>query len=447
MEIVKNNRYEVLTVDGFKDFDGFKISSQKTVKLIFNDGGGLECTEDHLIHDSNSNTWVEAIKLSIGTSIRGNVENKILISRTECDEQKVVDLVNVKDVNSFFANGINVHNCIFLDELAFVSPRIADEFWVSLLPSITAGGTESSAKLIITSTPNGSEGLFASLWFGAEQGVNGFTPIRVYNNEVKGRAANFRAKMIQKMSEEKLSQEYECAFISTSGTLINSSFLESLQTIEPILKRYDIEIFNSIENKRLGISVDVGTGVGQDYSVVQIFDLDTFEQLGQYRNNSMSLTDFTKHLLKILTYLKKEAKAKEIYYTVESNSIGQGVLTLIENSKNSILKEVEFVNDSSVRSGMLTTSKTKMKGALKFKDLLESGRMKIHSRKLLSELRFFIKSGATFKATPGMHDDLVMGCIVLVNMLVNIGNYDADIYDKIINTGVELEIEGNEEEP
>lgn len=98
---------------------------------------------------------------------------------------------------------------IYLDELAFVIPRIAEAFWTSLLPSMSAGGGK-GVKLIATSTPNGSEGLFASLWHKAELGENDFVPIRVYNEEVEGRDEEFKSQMLKTMSLTKFRQEFEC---------------------------------------------------------------------------------------------------------------------------------------------------------------------------------------------------------------------------------------------
>ena len=72
---------------------------------------------------------------------------------------------------------------IYLDEFAFVPPRIAKEFWTSLSPTLATGG-----KCIITSTPNSDDDTFAMIWqqankmfdeHGEEQdvGVNGFRPM------------------------------------------------------------------------------------------------------------------------------------------------------------------------------------------------------------------------------------------------------------------------------
>lgn len=100
-------------------------------------------------------------------------------------------------------------SCIYLDEMAFIPTRIADEFWTSLLPSMSAGGSD-GVKLIATSTPNGSEGLFARLWYKAERDESDFVATRVYNEEVPDRGEEFKQKMLNSMTPLQYSQEFDC---------------------------------------------------------------------------------------------------------------------------------------------------------------------------------------------------------------------------------------------
>jgi len=96
---------------------------------------------------------------------------------------------------------------LYLDEFAFVKPRIAEEFWTAMSPTLATGG-----KCIITSTPNSDEDKFAEIWFGANKtvddygndikdglGINGFKAFTSHYSEVPGRdeewAARERAKI------------------------------------------------------------------------------------------------------------------------------------------------------------------------------------------------------------------------------------------------------------
>lgn len=239
---------------------------------------------------------------------------------------------------------------------------------------------------------------------------------------------------------------HNCAFVSNKGTLIQSEILESLRPREPISEVFGMSLFNGIRGKRIGLSVDVGTGTGQDYSVIQLFDLDTFEHIGEFSNNTMNLTTFTKQIIKILEYVDKQG-AKEIFYTVEANSIGQGVVQLLHNSEMPVLKKAEFISGSGKQLGIMTTTKSKMKGCTKFKDLIEGEGMKIHSKNLISELKFFVKTGVSFAAESGKNDDLVMGCVLFCLMVEEIGKYDADVYDKLNDSSIVGLLSDDEDDP
>lgn len=333
--------------------------------------------------------------------------------------------------NTFRGKSLSI---IYLDETAFVPLRIVEAFWTSLLPSLSAGASDPNGrqvKLICTSTPNGSEGLFATEWFKAEQGIGDFYPVRVYNEEVPGRDEEFKRRALLTMSPAKYAQEYDCQFISDKGTLIRSEFLESVRPVEPIKVHEGIKVYKEIENRRLGVTVDVGEGIGQDYSVIQVFDIDKLEQVAQYRDNTSGLTELAKKIIKTLEYLEAEG-AKEIFYTVEANPIGKGVIVLLENADNPILERCEFVSEYGKKHrGILTTNKNKLVGCGKLKDLFECGKLKIYSRELLSELKFFVKSGGSFKAETGMTDDLVMSVVIMMNMLSELAYQDDDIHDNI----------------
>lgn len=334
---------------------------------------------------------------------------------------------------------------MFLDEFAHVKPAIAEEFWTSLLPTIMGEGSQSKTKVIITSTPNGTEGLFAQLWFGAVMGENGFAHYEVPYQEIPGRDEEFKQEMLKKMTLVKYQQEFECAFLSSKETLINSMVLESIKK-KPPLYHMDSEtcFWLEPEGRKIAVACDVGTGVGADSHVIQMFDIDTLEQLGEFKNNIMPQTEFTRHLIKVLGHLIDKG-ADEIYYTVEGNSYGKGVINLLENTNSEIVnhQKVNFVSSHGVKHpGILMTPKSKNEGCAKFKDLVERYAMKLHSEKLLTELKFFVRSGQTFKAETGMHDDIAMSCIILTLMLQELSSYEDTLYEVMNTIEFDLEDEG-----
>lgn len=334
---------------------------------------------------------------------------------------------------------------IMLDELGFVKPKIAESFWTSLRPSLTAGYGMGGKpiKLIITSTPNGSEGLFADLWFGAESGDSGMKSIRVYNHQIPGREdeESFKKDMLKTMSLTKYNQEFGGMFISDKGTLISSQILESIEPVIPISVYRDIEFFvNSLKDRRLAVSVDVGEGIGQDNSTIEILDIDSLEQVGEYRDNTSNQTELAKKIVEVLQYLKDEG-GKELFYTIEANPIGKGVISLLDNMNAKILEQAEMISDyKKNHKGILTSNKSKLSGCGKLKDLIECGKLKIRSKKLISELKFFVKSGASFKAESGKKDDHVMAMVVMMNLLEELSFIDERVDDNI-HTLLDIDVE------
>ena len=326
---------------------------------------------------------------------------------------------------------------IICDELAFVKPAIADAFIASLLPSLEGDGDSSTTKLQIISTPNGTEGAFPTIWFGAVAGTNGFVPIEVKYEEIPGRTEEFEKKMLGKMGRDKFEQEFKNKFIGSGGTLINSRVMESINTIDAVDKFGELDLFvDSLQGRKIAIACDVSEGVGKDNHCIQMIDIDTFEQIGEFANNVMNQTLYAREIIKIIEHLYKSG-VTDIFYTVESNSIGQGVLRLLEHADNTFLDNATLICDINkdgtvARQGMYTSNSAKLDGCLKLKDLVETNKLKINSKKLLTELKFFVSKGASFSGD-GMPDDRVMAMVILVNSLKYIANYEDKVHDTINN--------------
>ena len=109
---------------------------------------------------------------------------------------------------------------IYLDELAFVNPRIQQELWSSLTPTLSTGGSA-----IVSSTPNGDTELFASLWRGAstmgdgKPGQNGYAPFRVFWQEHPERGEAYWDEMVSQLGLLQTRQEVGCVFERTQVTV------------------------------------------------------------------------------------------------------------------------------------------------------------------------------------------------------------------------------------
>lgn len=342
---------------------------------------------------------------------------------------------------------------IFIDEFSHVKPDIAENFWSSILPVITAAtedGKESNTQVIIASTPNGTEGQYAEIWFNAVNGENGFAHYEVDPDQIPGRDANFEKEMLKKMTYEKYMQEYRGAFLSSKPTLIRSTVLESIKKVQPVYNDNELYMFDSVHDRKVALSVDVGEGIGQDYHTIQCFDIDTLEQIFEFRNNVLTQTAFTKYLIKLMKYCFDEG-AKEVYYGIESNSIGMGVINLMINSTDPVLEKAIMVNDTKNhprKRGIPTTSNTKKRGCMLLKDLVENYKMTIRSERLISELKFFVKKGVSYASERvNGHDDLVMSTVVFCNMLEILSRHEETVYDTLNDIDVSEGEEDYVDEP
>ena len=127
-----------------------------------------------------------------------------------------------------------------------------------------------------------------------------------------------------------------------------------------------------------------------------------------------------------------------IYYTIENNSIGEAAIVSLNDFGEINIPGYFLTEPGTKRRGFNTSHKPKIAACAKLKTLIESQRMIINSRPLISELKTFVASGVSYAAKPGEHDDLVMATVLIVRMLGVLQNYhqelDGQISDHSDNT-------------
>jgi hypothetical protein len=183
------------------------------------------------------------------------------------------------------------------------------------------------------------------------------------------------------------------------------------------------------------VALDPSLGTGGDPAAIQVFEADTTEQVAEWRHNKTDIPTQVKLLADIVNELHEITKDdKKIYYSVENNTIGEAALISINEYGEENIKGY-FLSDNSVtgttgrrfRKGFNTTNKAKLTACNKFKILVESGRMKLYSRPLISELKTFVANGSSYAAKPGETDDLVMSSLLATRMLMLLQTYHADL--------------------
>lgn len=223
VKLLVNDEYEILTPDGFSDFRGLTVSTKPTMvvgAIIGDKRVDVRCTLDHKFYLKDGSVK-EAQQLSVGEELYGGI---VVIQVTlDLTEVEVYDPLDVQLNHRFLAGGFCVSNCLFLDEFAFVKPIVQEEFWTSILPTLSTGGS-----CICTSTPNGDSNLFAQLWRQATNKSQGegdipFVPLHVRWDQPPGRDESFKQQQIKLLGVEKWRQEYQCVSGDTMLTLQDSS--------------------------------------------------------------------------------------------------------------------------------------------------------------------------------------------------------------------------------
>ena len=68
------------------------------------------------------------------------------------------------------------------------------------------------------------------------------------------------------------------------------------------------------------------------------------------------------------------------------------------------------------------------------KNLVETKRMTVKSKALLSELKYFVASGSGYAAKPGETDDLVMSTILAIRMSMALQQYDPEVQKRLADS-------------
>lgn len=338
------------------------------------------------------------------------------------------------------------YNLLLLDEYAFLPSHVAEEFYTSTYPTISAGTT---TKLIIVSTPNGLNH-FHKLWIDANRSTghklkNKFVPVEVTWKDTpispgspKLRDEEWAAEQIANTSPEQFDQEYGCSFLGSTNTLISSTKLNVLAGEEPISENMEgYRVFETPKEESMYfLQADVSRGQGADYSAFTVIDgsKTPYKIVAAYRNNTISPFNFP-------TVIRDAAKAyNNAYVLIETNDLGGQVsnilhhdleyenvlMTKIMGRKGQVLSQ-GFAGIGKNEMGLRTTAQTKKVGCAVLKRLVEEDKILLNDDRIISELMSFVSKSNTYKAEDGFTDDLVMSLVFFAWLTRQ--EYFADLID------------------
>jgi hypothetical protein len=315
---------------------------------------------------------------------------------------------------------------LFCDELSFVRPNIQQAFWASIQPTLATGG-----KCIIASTPNGDTDLYASICRGAELGTNDFDYMFIPWDAVPGRDNKFKEEQIRLIGERMWKQEYECQFITASGTLFDDFILQNLES-EIINKKVFMEINGEKLYKQINpkmtylVACDPATGTGLDNSVIQVVEFPSLEQIMEISTNTLDSTQVYAKLKNVCNYISSYGATT--YFSFENNGVGEGIAALYLTDEGEMQAGLIQANSKSdtrkVRLGFYTDVRNKMKFCLRLKKVIESKILKVSSQDFITECKRFVREGQIYRAQAGATDDRIMSMIIILRMVEQMSDFD-----------------------
>ena len=360
-----------------------------------------------------------------------NLVNKVQVMNENLPSWLRTEIVSNNKLSLKFKNGSQIKaissastgarsealSLLIIDEAAFI--RNIEEIWVASQATLSTGG-----GAIVLSTPNGVGNWFHQTWADAEAQINGFHTIKLHWTVHPDRDQEWRDDQTRLLGERGAAQECDCDFISSGHTVVDGSTLLDYdnQCIEPIEKRgfdngYWIWKYPDYD-KNYVVVADVARGDGADFSTFQIIDVETIEQVAEYKGK-LPPKDFGNMLHTVATEWNNALLAVEnanIGWAAIQPILDRGYDNLFYTYKDDgyvdidvqLKKGYDMKDKSQMVPGVSTTSRTRPLMISALEMYMREKTPIIHSKRLIQELFVFVWLNGKAQAQTGYNDDLVM---------------------------------------
>ncbi len=374
-----------------------------------------------MLFHRDKNILVVATKLGTAANlvkkakaIYKNLPSWLRIASIEIDNRNSFELSNGSQVKASSTSGdagrSEALSLLVVDEAAIVEGL--DEMWAGLYPTLSTGGT-----CIALSTPYGVGNWFHRTYVEAEEEKNDFNPIKLPWDVHPDRDETWFKKETRNMSKREIAQELECNFNASGETVIHGDDLKRIMenVSEPLHKTgFDRNywIWHPPEFGKEYLAVaDVARGDGTDFSVCQIIDLETLEQVAEYQGK------ITPDMFAPLLYnIGNEYNGALM--VIENNSLGIGVLSRLEDLEYSNIyysKKTthEYLDQATAEAvggiaGFTMSMKTRPLVIAKFEEFVRNKLLIINSMRLANEIKTFVWHNGRPQGMRGYNDDLVI---------------------------------------
>jgi hypothetical protein len=368
------------------------------------------------------------------------------------------------------AIGFTIH-LLYADEFAHIHPNFLEPFYRSIYPTLSSSKI---SRMIISSTPNGMN-LFYHIYQGALTKSNAYNPIRVDWWEVPGRDEEWKKREIANLGNEELfNQEYGNQFLASSRLLLSSQTLQFLNRISKNYTWVEMDDFldypdfsthltwhpeytptsRAVKNDQIVFVLDIGDGVGRDYSVINIFKLEVqsqvgiravrdwndessffrLRQIGIFHSNNTSVEEVAK-VLEILVF--QVFHHENCSVVLEINFKGNIIVEKLSKNRNYFpelfLHTKHSISNDTMKIGVKLQKDNKESYSRELRSLIHQKRIIITEKKTVDELTAFgLNAQGRYESQTG-HDDIAMTCVDLVPFFSSTDFHEMveNIYDNI----------------
>lgn len=304
---------------------------------------------------------------------------------------------------------------LIIDEAAFITD--IDKIYTAIKPTLATGG-----RCVALSSPNGIGNWFHQKWVESIEGKKGsFHHILLNWDLHPERDQNWYEAEKANFSPREFAQEYECDFLGSGHTIVNSEMLKFYEITyirEPIEKRFmggDFWLWEYPDfSRQYMVVADVARGDGSDYSTFHIIDIENCEQVGEYKSQ-IGTREFGHMLVSVATEWNNALLVIEnanIGWDVVNTAIERGYANLYYSPKSygemHMEKYLAKLDTEQTIPGFTTSTKTRPLVISKLESYIREGTFIFHSSRLLEELRVFVWINNKAQASSGYNDDLVM---------------------------------------
>jgi len=310
---------------------------------------------------------------------------------------------------------------LVIDEAAFIDK--IDTIWTAAQSTLSTGG-----QCIALSTPNGVGNWFHRTWVGAEEGSNDWNMIKLHWTVHPDRKQEWRDEQDKLLGPSEAAQECDCDFITSGQGVVDPRILEEYKIKhieEPLEKRgFDSNLWvwkSPNYTKDYVLAADVARGDGKDFSAFHVIDVDSMEQVAEYKGK-ISTKDFGNLCMNVAQ------EYNNALLVIENSSIGWAAIQqVIDRQYDNLFytsKDLQYVDvarqvtnryrnsDRQMVPGFSTTSKTRPLVIAKLEEYFREKSVIAKSSRLIDELFVFIYNNNRAEAMQGYNDDLIMSLAI-----------------------------------